>query len=168
MSIGPRTLLGSRGARFAVVVAVQLGLVAVAVAGQLSARLAGQEVLLEVAPVDPMDPFRGAYVELTYPGLPTDEELVRRPEARGETVYVPLERSGDVWVGSAPVESRPDAAPYLKCHDEHWRLRCGIESWFLPQDEAYALEQAVREGRAVARVRVDGRGNAALVAVEVS
>jgi hypothetical protein len=47
-------------------------------------------------------------------------------------------------------------------------MRCGIESWFLPQDEAIAVERAVASGSAVARVRVDGRGHAALVGVEVS
>lgn len=167
MSVDVRTLASSQTTRVAAVVAVQLALVVVAVAAPLSARLTGQEVLLEVAPVDPVDPFRGAYVALTYPGLPTGEQLDRRSESAGETVYVPLARSADVWVGSAPVESRPERSPYLRCHDEGWRLRCGIESWFLPQDDAYALEQAVREGSAVARVRVDSRGNAALVAVEI-
>lgn len=167
MSTDIRSLVASRTTRLAAVVVVQLALVATAVAAPLSARLTGQEVLLEVAPVDPVDPFRGAYVALTYPGLPTGEQLARRPGSGGETVYVPLERSGDVWVGSAPVASRPERSPYLRCHDEHWRLRCGIESWFLPQEDAYALEQAVIEGRAVARIRVDSRGNAALVAVEI-
>lgn len=168
MSTQLRSLAASRTVRLAAAVVVQLALVVVAVAAPLSARLTGQEVLLEVAPVDPVDPFRGAYVALTYPGLPSGEQLARRSESGDETVYVPLTRSAGVWEGSAPVQSRPEQSPYLRCHDEGWRLRCGIESWFLPQDDAYALEQAVREGRAVARVRVDSRGNAALVAVEVS
>ncbi|MBA2739897.1 MAG: GDYXXLXY domain-containing protein, partial [Nocardioidaceae bacterium] len=45
--------------------------------------------------------------------------------------------------------------------------RCGIDSWFLPQDEALAMEQEVRDGRAVAVVKIDSRGNAALVDVRV-
>lgn len=161
-------LLGSRTARVAAAVVVQLALVPLAVAGPLSARVTGQEVLLEVAPLDPVDPFRGAYVELTYPGLPSGPELDRRDGSTyGEVVYVPLERSGELWVGRMPVTERPSEEPFLRCRDDSWRLRCGIDSWFLPQDEAYAMEQAVQEGRAVARVRVDGRGNAALVDVEV-
>jgi uncharacterized membrane-anchored protein len=167
ISIDVRSLLRSRAARVAAAVVVQLALVPVAVAGPLSARLTGEEYLLEVAPVDPVDPFRGAYVALTYPGLPSGEELGRRSMPRTDVVYVPLRPSGEVWVGLSPVAQRPDAGPFLRCHDEHWRLRCGIDSWFLPQNEAYALEQAVRDGRAVARVRVDSRGNAALVGVEV-
>jgi uncharacterized membrane-anchored protein len=47
-------------------------------------------------------------------------------------------------------------------------LRCGIESLFLPQSRARAVEGAVLDGQAVARVKVDRRGNAALMAVEVA
>ena len=48
---------------------VQLALVGVAVAPRLSARLTGDEYRLRVQPVDPIDPFRGAYVDLDYPDL---------------------------------------------------------------------------------------------------
>jgi hypothetical protein len=42
------------------------------------------------------------------------------------------------------------------------RLRCGIESLFASQDEARRLERDLADG-AVARVKVDRRGNAAVV-----
>lgn len=160
-------VLTSRTSRVAAAALAQLALVPLAVAGQLSARLTGEEHLLEVAPVDPIDPFRGAYVALTYPGLPDRLTSGERDEADGDTVYVPLVRSGDLWTGLSAVTERPREGPFLRCTDEQWRLRCGIESWFLPQDEALAMEQAVTAGQAVARVRIDSRGNAALVAVEV-
>lgn len=159
-------VLASRTARVAGATLLSLALVPLAVAGPLSARLTGEEYLLDVEPVDPIDPFRGAYVALGYPGLPNGQQLTERPEY-GEVSYVPLTRSGDVWTGLAPVSERPESGPFLRCKDEQWQLRCGIESWFLPQDEAYEMEQAVNEGRAVARVRIDSRGNAALVGVEV-
>jgi uncharacterized membrane-anchored protein len=161
------SVLTSRSSRVVAAVLVQLALVPVAVADQLSARLTGEEYLLEVAPVDPIDPFRGAYVALAYPGLPSGQELFERQADLGDVAYVPLRESEGLWVGLPPVAARPDSGPFLRCTDDGWRLRCGIESWFLPQDEAYALEQSVREGRAVATVRVDGRGNAALVDVAV-
>ena len=65
------------------------------------------------------------------------------------------------------MRTRPATGPYLACDDRDWRVECGIDSWFLPQDDAAALEDAIRDGDVVARVRVDGRGNAALVAVTV-
>ena len=57
----------------AVIAVSQLALVGLAVAPQLSARVAGDPYLVRVAPVDPIDPFRGAYVALDYPDLRDDE-----------------------------------------------------------------------------------------------
>jgi uncharacterized membrane-anchored protein len=156
--------LSSRTARVAAAVVVQLGLVGVAVSGELSARLTGDEYSFRVEPVDPIDPFRGAYVALTYPDLvPRDQNL---PGDRGD-VFLPLTRDGEFWSAATPTRTRPDDGPYLACTDRSYEVRCGIESWFLPQDEARGLEDAIRDGDVVARVRVDGRGHAALVAVDV-
>jgi uncharacterized membrane-anchored protein len=149
-------------AEVTVVARVQLALVGVAVAPRLSARLTGDEYLLRVAPVDPIDPFRGAYVDLDYPDLDLDRET---PGDEG-TVYVTLERDGEVWVAGAHTRERPSGTPYLTCDDRDWRLRCGIESLFLPQDEAAAMQADLGNGSMVAVVKVDGRGNAALVRVE--
>lgn len=173
---GPATATdGARRRRVLVLgaVLVQLLLVVVAVWSPLAARVTGEEVRLRVAPVDPMDPFRGAYVDLSYPDLPgqptqppmTDEEVKAFDATRGEA-FVPLTREGEVWVGATIVRTRPADGLYLRCDDSSWRLDCGIESWFLPQDDALALEEAVRAGAAVATVRVDGRGRAALVGVD--
>jgi uncharacterized membrane-anchored protein len=156
--------LSSRPARVAAAVVVQLALVAVAVSGQLSARLTGDEYSFRVEPVDPIDPFRGAYVALDYPDLvPNNENL---PGDRGD-VFLPLTEDGEVWAAGTPTRTRPDDGPYLACTDRNYEIRCGIDSWFLPQDEARELEGAIRDGDVVARVRIDDRGNAALVAVEV-
>ncbi len=157
----------SRTGRVALASLIQLALIPLAVAGQLSARLTGEDYLLEVAPVDPIDPFRGAYVAMAYPGLPNSDGLTERDGEDGDVVHVPLVPSGEQWTGLPAVAERPQAGPFLRCKDEHAQLRCGIDSWFLPQDEAYAMEQAVKEGQAVARVRIDSRGNAALVDVEI-
>jgi uncharacterized membrane-anchored protein len=156
--------LSSRPARVAAAVVVQLAPVAVAVSGQLSARLTGDEYSFRVEPVDPIDPFRGAYVALDYPDLvPNNENL---PGDRGD-VFLPLTEDGEVWAAGTPTRTRPDDGPYLACTDRNYEIRCGIDSWFLPQDDARELEGAIRDGDVVARVRIDGRGNAALVAVDV-
>jgi uncharacterized membrane-anchored protein len=160
-------------ARLGAVAAVQLALVGVAVAGPLSARLTGDEYLLKVLPVDPVDPFRGAYVSLNYPtlyGPAGQNDSGGSPAAPGEQgrVFVPLVRDGAQWVGGAGTRTRPASGPYLRCDDSAWTMRCGIESWFLPQDRAREVQEAVARGDAVARVKVDGRGNAALVGLEVS
>ncbi len=159
-----------RTTRVAAAAVVQLVLVGVAVWAPLSARLTGDEVRLRVSPVDPVDPFRGAYVDLSYPDLPGSSGLgdgtsvPPSEEARG-TAYVTLTREGDVWVGGAVRRTPPEAGPYLRCDDAGWRLRCGIESRWLPQDDAAAVQDSLRGGTAVAVVRVDSRGHAALVEV---
>ena len=159
-------IFASRTRRVVVAALVQLALLPVAVAGPLSARMTGEEYLLEVALVDPIDPFRGAYVALSYPGLPNDQDRTEREDNGSDTAYVPLVRSGEVWVGLPVVTQRPEFGPFLRCKDEHWRLRCGIDTFFLAEDQAYKMEQAVREGEAVATVLIDSRGNAALVEVD--
>ena len=156
--------LSSRPARVAAAVVVQLALVAVAVSGQLSARLTGDEYSFRVEPVDPIDPFRGAYVALDYPDLVPNNQNLRGD--RGD-VFLPLTEDGEVWAAGTPTRTRPDDGPYLACTDRNYEIRCGIDSWFLPQDDARELEGAIRDGDVVARVRIDGRGNAALVAVDV-
>ena len=150
--------------RLAVSCLLCAGLVALAVWPQLSARLTGETYELAVAPVDPIDPFRGAYVTLDYPGL----ERARPAEWSGDTttVFVPLRRGPDeLWTGDAAVRRAPASGPYLRCLSGQQRLRCGIESLFASQTEALRLERELADG-AVARVRVDGRGHAAVVAVQ--
>jgi uncharacterized membrane-anchored protein len=152
--------------RLGLVAVVQLALVGVAVAPQLSARIVGDEYRFRVEPVDPIDPFRGAYVDLGYPDLRLDQDAAPDRVDGAGTLYVTLVRDGDLWKAGGYSRSRPSGTPYLSCDDRDWRIRCGIESWFLPQDEAAALQDAVAGGDAVAVVKVDGRGHAALVAVE--
>ena len=145
---------------------VQLALLGGVLWPQLSARLAGEEYRLAVEPVDPIDPFRGAYVVLGYPDLPQLQPSPDLPVPDGRTVYVPLEQSEDsgLWEGGQPVRTRPAEGPYLRCRQD-WTLRCGIESLFASQDEARRLEQELVDG-AVATVRIDDRGNAALMGLE--
>ena len=79
-------------------------------------------------------------------------------------VYLTLVEQDGVWVGDEWSRTRPDDGPYLACDDRSWQVRCGIESWFLPQDDAQEAEHLLRDG-AVAELRVDDRGNAAVVDV---
>lgn len=165
----------------------QLLLVPVAVYGQLSARLTGEELLLRVGPVDPIDPLRGAYVDLAYPDLqPTEAERrgFEDHERRG-TLYVVLEENDGLMVAGRFSHTRPDHGTYLACDDREWRLRCGIESLFLSQDEAARVQRDInqsglanerfddqgnpvpddRDSGYAARIKVDGRGHAAVVAL---
>lgn len=144
-----------------------LALVAVGVFPQLSARLGGDDYQLRVAPLDPNDPFRGAYVALTYPDLNLQDtvDALSTDRMERQEFYISLERNGEVWIAGKAGTTRPEDGPYLACTTREFPASCGIESWFLPQDKARDLEQAVRDGKAIAVVRIDGRGNAVLVDV---
>ncbi|WP_168583662.1 GDYXXLXY domain-containing protein [Gephyromycinifex aptenodytis] len=145
------------------VILVQALLVGTAVAPQVSARLLGDEYRMRVQPLDPIDPFRGAYVSLDYPDVPRmNPAEIQRPSTPGPA-YVPLRAKGEVWRGDTPQPTRPAAGPYLTCKDDGWRLNCGIESWFVPQAQATRIEKGLVSGTMIAVVRIDQRGNAAIV-----
>ena len=148
-----------RTATVALVAVSQLALVGVAVAPQLSARVLGDTYLVRVAPVDPIDPFRGAYVALDYPDLHHEGA---RSSGNGGDIYVTLVEEDGVWTAGEWSRQRPSDGPYLACDDRSWQVRCGIESWFLPQDEAREAERLLQDG-AVAEIKVDSRGNGAVV-----
>jgi uncharacterized membrane-anchored protein len=158
-----------RGHRTAVVAAVavaQLGLAGLAVAPQLSSRLTGEDYRMEVQPVDPIDPFRGAYVTLDYPGLRTPEGSIPHSmdDGRSGAVYVPLVERDGYWVAEDWLRERPAHGPYLACDDSDWAVRCGIESFFVSQDRATELEDQLADG-GVATVRIDSAGRASVVEV---
>ena len=154
-----RVRLPSRPLAVALAVIAQVAILLAAVSPRLSPRLFGQEYRLRVAPVDPIDPFRGAYVALRYPDI--------RPTGRnqGDWAFVPLRRAGELWRAGPAASVRPVGGPYLACRDLGYDYRCGIESLFLPQERARSLERELADG-GVARVRIDGSGRAALVTVE--
>lgn len=156
-----RSIPSRTWALLAAVLLAHLLVTAVILTPQLSPRLSGTEVTLRVAPVDPIDPFRGAYVDLDYPDLPQPRGDGSLAPDKG-TAYVPLTQEGDIWVGGPLQRAAPAEGLYLKCSDRGWRLECGINSWFAAQDTAYRLEQDLRDEGALATIRVDRWGNATI------
>ncbi|HVF05990.1 MAG TPA: GDYXXLXY domain-containing protein [Frankiaceae bacterium] len=139
----------------------QLAIVGMVAAPRLLVRVTGDEYRLRVRPVDPIDPFRGAYVDLAYVGFERPDDA----EVEKGRVYVLLRRDGDAWVGSGVVAERPESGPYVACESDGWTAKCGIESWFLSQERAQQVEDELGDG-GIARVRIGGSGRAVLVAVE--
>ncbi len=143
----------------ALALAVQLALIAAVAAPRLAPRLTGTEYRIATVALDPIDPFRGAYVDLRLRGVP---EFTRREG----TVYVPLVRRRDgTYRGSGTRRKPPTDGPFMRCHADG-EVRCGIESFFASQREARRLERALARRGAIARVKIDGAGRAALVDLE--
>jgi len=150
---------------FWLVVAAQiLGILAFAGWKEMSLR-SGQEVVLETVPVDPRDVFRGDYVVLRYRISEVDCSA-----AQGAVVYVPLQRTGDVWgVGRYPPTSLTyeDAAErsdvvlrgqVTRSGGATCDVAYGIESYFVPEGTGREIERVW--GVLKVRVSVDGSGNA--------
>jgi uncharacterized membrane-anchored protein len=122
----------------------------------------GQEVVLRTVPVDPLDLFRGRYVTLRY-------EVSRLPlptgVAPGDTVYVPLQRSGGRWTGDTVLRAEPDDGAFLRGRLTGGGIVYGIETYYADEDEARRLE--ARAGRLDVRVVLDEDGRARVSGVEV-
>ncbi|MDP8909075.1 MAG: GDYXXLXY domain-containing protein, partial [Chloroflexota bacterium] len=107
----------------ALALAVQLALIAAVAAPRLAPRLTGTEYRIATVALDPIDPFRGAYVDLRLRGVPA---FTRREG----TVYVPLVRRRDgTYRGSGTRREPPTDGPFMRCHADG-EVRCGIESFF--------------------------------------
>ncbi len=158
--------------RLVAVVAVQVVLVGIAVWAPLAARATGEQVRLRVQVADAYSPFADAYVDVAYPDLPDQPGDVQGPsfveDPQRGAAFVPLTRAGAVWVGGAVVRTPPASGPFLACDDSGWRLRCGIETAYLSTGTSPEVRDALRTGDAVATLKVDASGHAALIGVAVA
>ena len=123
---------------FVALVAAQALLPLVLIAWNEQALASGTQVTLKTAPVDPVDPFRGRYVTLSYEisSLPT-------PYDAGTTVYVPLTDGGETWLGGTPTDARPGEGTFIRGYvSPSGRIEYGIGRYFTDEDEARTLEAA--------------------------
>jgi uncharacterized membrane-anchored protein len=152
----------ARRIAFAVLVAAQL-VVPLALIGVNEIALAtGTEVTLATTPVDPLDPFRGRYVELRY-----EISLLSAPTREG-TVYVELEEQGDRWVAYRVHTAYPDTdRPVIRGTVERGAVTYGIETYFADEDEAPRLEREARAGGLLVDVVLDDDGRARIDEVRV-
>ena len=131
----------------------------------------GDTYLMTVAPLDPIDPFRGAYVDPRLP-RPAPRRLrsfdgpgwARSRTARRATSTSPSSQQGDVWVAGEWPRERPDDGPYLACDDRTGRSGAASRASSSRRTRPPRPRTLLRDG-AVAEVRIDGRGNAAVVDV---
>lgn len=163
-----------------VVAAIQIAFLLSMIAGRASVLRSGQEIMLEVEPVDPRDLLRGDYVVLGYniSSIPADL-FAERPEgteqADERTVFVRLKPGEDgIW---QPVAARygepPDPAPAGDEVDIRgtassvWfeqtasvAVRYGIERFYVPEGEGRAIEADLRQRAFRMKVAVAGDGAA--------
>jgi uncharacterized membrane-anchored protein len=118
----------------------------------------GERILLRVQPVDPNDPFRGEYVDLTYP----ISRLDTRGAEAGSSVYVPLRKRGRAWTGDHVEREEPDAGTFIRGRVTGSGISYGIETFFVEEGQAIRYERAIAAGTLYAEVVLDDDGGAQL------
>jgi hypothetical protein len=123
-----------------------------------------QEVWLEVAPVDPADPFRGRYVSLSYAVERQAHPLRGTPNYK-DPVYAVLKahkgRGAEVLYVAT---EEPKSGLFLKVHpsyadaDERIHIDIAFDRYYMEESLAPAAETAYRE--AAGTQAFDAAGNA--------
>lgn len=162
---------GRRWLLFGVALAIvfQLAVLAVEYLGSVWPLWFGQPVRLATLPVDPRSLFRGNYVRLNYAigRIGADVAMDCRPR-QGQRVYLRLRREAEHWTAAALACEQPGAGLFIRGRvvgTAPYRLRYGIEAYFLPKQKAKAVERAL-VGGATALVYLQDNGRAAISALE--
>lgn len=125
----------------------------------------GNPITLETKPVDPRSLFRGNYVLLNYTISDVSKNLTHEDFKPGEVGYVTLKEEDGLFVASALQREKPETGIYIRGRVKKvkpdYRLKYGIEAYFMPKEKALQTERSVRGG-AQAEIFLLGNGKAAL------
>ena len=162
------------------VAVVQIGFLVSMIAGRAAILRSGQEVVLEVLPVDPRDLLRGDYVTLDYnisriPAAIFPEPPSAADLSSGRTVFVRLRAGEDgVWKpvaarfdrkpepepGDGEVDIRGSSRPVSYREAVTLDIRYGIERFYVPEGEGKAIESDLRQRSFRMKVAVARDGSA--------
>jgi uncharacterized membrane-anchored protein len=156
--------------KIAIVLAVQLAIIASIVAFKQYTVWTGETVVLAVGPVDPRDPFRGDYVTLTYEISRIDPDDLLGERYGSGTVYVELREGRDgIWEAVAIHDERRhefEDTVLLKGKAEFFggrtpllNVEYGIEELFIPEGSGGAIPW---DRDVSVEIKVDRFGNAVL------
>ena len=159
---------------FAFAVAVQVLILIAVPAQKMYTRVFGRTVVLQVAPVDPYSLLSGYYVTLGYAISPTAAFPNQAEPGHEGTVYAVIEQGVDgVWKPVRLDETLPRLLPpnqaAIRGHIRYGRIEYGIEEFYIPESKRTVLADDLRQHTDAARaeVKVDARGNVALVRLRI-
>ena len=153
--------------RWGLVALIQLALIAVPLADRLQVQISGQEVVLNLRPVDPRDLLRGDYVilNLEIGRVPAALQMQGEIFGKGDKVYAGLEPDA---TGAAEVvrvaRTRADAGPlaiagtYRSMSGDDMNIDYGIDAFYLPEGEGKEIERLpAKRVQVVVAIHPDGR-----------
>ena len=155
----------------------QCAIIAAVPVPKLFTRLTGQTIAIKTAPVDPYDFLSGYHVILSFE-ISQLADLIS-PEQRmyynqNQILYNVLTKDeNSTWNSQSVHESFPKDIPegaiVIKGKWKHSRIEYGIEKFFIPEEKRQDIEGDLRQNQrqALADIRVDRFGNAALVRLQV-
>lgn len=162
--------MNKRTAAFALAVVAQVLILIAVPAQKIVTRATGRSVLLKIRPVDPFDILSGYYVTLNYEIAARSAFSNDNKDCSGDEVYALLEAEPDgayraVYLSPTLPAGLGANQIALRGRRSYSTIRYGIEQFFIPETKRGEIEQKLREHpeRARAEIKVDARGNAALV-----
>ncbi len=164
-----------RWIRLAIVLTVQLAILAAVPARQVVARLRGTTVILRTAPVDPFDVLAGHYVTLSYEVERVPAHLAPGGLSAGDAVWLNVARGDPAWTLESVTRERPAPASGRASIRARWRWG-GAEGGTAELEGAgrfYVTEERGREldarrwgrGRSLVELRIGEDGTPAVVAL---
>lgn len=164
-------------AKFILAVGFQLLVIFLIIASKLVILGSGQEIVLNVTPIDPRSPLRGDYLTFNYDisTVTTYQGNLRN----GQVVYVTLRNSGGVWYQADVLTTKPKGnSVFLKGmvvsggndvsgtgYSTNFQIKYGIEDYFVPEGKGRGFNPSSQI--VTVRVAVDENGNGVLKQVYV-
>lgn len=154
---------------FVAAVVVQLLILAVVPARKVVTLTTGKTVVLKVQPVDPYNMLSGYYNTLSFDIADVNAYPNAQVFPDGSWVYAIIQQRDDgFWTPALLVTELPTNLPdnraALLGQVNYGRIKFGIEEFYIPEAQRYAVGEDLRTNAEKARVevKVDHSGHAAL------
>jgi uncharacterized membrane-anchored protein len=160
--------------KFIIAIAIQLVIIFSIIIFKMAVLIGGEEVLLRIKPVDPIDILRGDHLTFSYQISDLSPSLFNYSPIRdGDTVYVPLEQQGKYWTAVFGVQkTKPIGEGEIfirgkisKVYGNRIHIIYGIEDYFIPEGTGQDFTFWRQELPAL--VSIDKNGNAVLKQIYV-
>lgn len=158
---------------FPLVVLLQMAVLGSMIWKQETILSTGEKVLLRCGPVDPRSLFSGDYVILNYEITRPDYSRLEKkpgevlPYGKDRVIYLALEKPADSKLWKAAAISQD--LNWLRTRwqtvimgrtSQYGRIRFGLESYFVPQNEGKIIEQDLKN--VYVEVSITGDGSSAI------
>ncbi len=125
----------------------------------------GTPIIVKTEPVDPRSLFRGNYVRLNYAISTIDTKKAEGRFKRGDVGYVLLTEHRGIHEVVGLYKEPPHDGLFIRGRitstGNQYRLKYGIEAFFMPKQKALDAEKSVRDG-AKAEIFIADSGKAAI------